>query len=69
MSTIAKPMTQLTQKNIKFVWTQECENCFQVLKQKLVTAPILTLSLVNVSLFIQMLLVWDLIASLCRMEK
>jgi len=67
-SIIAKPMTQLTQKNIKFVWTQECEDCFQVLKQKLVTAPILTLSLVNVSLFIQMLLVWDLIASLCRME-
>ena len=42
-SIIAKPMTQLTQKNIKFVWTQECEDCFQVLKQKLVTAPILTL--------------------------
>jgi len=42
-SIIAKLMTQLTQKNIKFVWTQECENYFQVLKQKLVTAPILTL--------------------------
>ena len=42
-SIIAKPMTKLTQKNVKFVWTQECEHCFQMLKEKLVTAPILTL--------------------------
>ena len=32
-SITAKPMTRLTQKNTKFVWTQECENCFEVLKQ------------------------------------
>ena len=42
-SIIAKPMTKLTPKNVKFVWTQECEHCFQMLKEKLVTAPILTL--------------------------
>ena len=42
-SIIAKPMTKLTEKNVKFVWTQECEHCFQMLKEKLVTAPILTL--------------------------
>jgi len=42
-SIIAKPMTKLTQKNVKFIWTQECEHCFQMLKEKLVTAPILTL--------------------------
>ena len=36
-------MTKPTQKNIKFVWTQECEHCFQMLKEKLVTAPILIL--------------------------
>ena len=56
-SIIAKPMTKLTQKNIKFLWTQVCEYCFQMLKEKLVTAPILpSLSPVNISLFIQMLL-------------
>jgi hypothetical protein len=42
-SIIAKPLTKLTQKNVKFMWTQECEHAFQVLKEKLVTAPILTL--------------------------
>ena len=42
-SITAKPMTKLTQKNIKFVWTQECEHCFQMLKEKLMNAPILTL--------------------------
>jgi hypothetical protein len=42
-SIIAKPLTQLTQKNVKFVWTQECEQAFQVWKENLVTAPILTL--------------------------
>ena len=26
LSIIAKPMTKLTQKNVKFVWTQECEH-------------------------------------------
>ena len=43
LSIIAKPMTKLTQKNIIFVWTQECEHCFQILKEKLVTAPFLIL--------------------------
>ena len=42
-SIIAKPMTKFTQKNVKFVWTHECEHCFQMLKEKLVTAPILNL--------------------------
>ena len=42
-SRIAAPMTQLTRKNAKFVWTKECEKSFQELKQKLVTAPVLTI--------------------------
>ena len=42
-SIIAKPTTKLTQKNVKFVWTQECEHWFQMLKKNLVIAPILTL--------------------------
>ena len=33
----------LTHKNVKFDWTNACERSFQVLKEKLVTAPILTL--------------------------
>ena len=36
-------MTQVTRKNAKFVWTEECEKSFQELKQRLVTAPVLTI--------------------------
>jgi hypothetical protein len=42
-SIIAKPLSMLTHKNVRFEWTSECERSFQVLKEKLVTAPILTL--------------------------
>ena len=42
-SRIAAPMTQLTRKNAKFVWTEECEKSFQELKQTLVTTPIRTI--------------------------
>ncbi|XP_074346826.1 uncharacterized protein LOC141685630 [Apium graveolens] len=37
------PLTKLTRKNQKFEWSAECENSFQELKQKLVTAPVLVL--------------------------
>ncbi|GKB13027.1 putative reverse transcriptase domain-containing protein, partial [Tanacetum coccineum] len=40
---IAKPMTELTQKNQKFDWGEEQEEAFQLLKQKLCVAPILAL--------------------------
>ncbi|GKD70125.1 putative reverse transcriptase domain-containing protein, partial [Tanacetum coccineum] len=43
-SKIAKPMTELTQKNKKFDWGEEQEEAFQLLKQKLCAAPILALS-------------------------
>ena len=33
-SRIAAPMTRLTQKNAKFVWSDACENSFQFLKKK-----------------------------------
>ena len=36
-------MTCLTQKNVKFVWSDACENSFQLLKEKLTTTPLLTL--------------------------
>ncbi|KAL4011292.1 hypothetical protein IC575_028346 [Cucumis melo] len=41
-SRIATPLTQLTRKGAPFVWSKACEDSFQNLKQKLVTAPILT---------------------------
>ncbi|GJY91841.1 putative nucleotidyltransferase, ribonuclease H [Tanacetum coccineum] len=42
-SKIAKPMTELTQKDRKFDWGEEQEAAFQLLKQKLCVAPILAL--------------------------
>ncbi|GKB06549.1 putative reverse transcriptase domain-containing protein [Tanacetum coccineum] len=42
-SKIAKSMTKLTQKGIKFDWGEKEENTFQLIKQKLCSAPILAL--------------------------
>ncbi|GJT12133.1 putative reverse transcriptase domain-containing protein [Tanacetum coccineum] len=42
-SKIAKPMTKLTQKKVKFEWSDKQEAAFQLLKQKLCSAPILAL--------------------------
>nr|GEW79261.1 putative reverse transcriptase domain-containing protein [Tanacetum cinerariifolium] len=42
-SNIAKSMTKLTQKGIKFDWGEKEENAFQLIKQKLCSAPILAL--------------------------
>ena len=38
---IADPLTKLTRKDVKFNWTNECQEAFENLKQKLITAPIL----------------------------
>ncbi|GKB22586.1 hypothetical protein Tco_0861987, partial [Tanacetum coccineum] len=38
------PMTKLTQKNVKFDWSEKAEAAFQLLKQKLCRAPILALT-------------------------
>ena len=43
-SRIVAPLTRLTQKNVKFVWTDRCEEHFLLLKDLLTSAPILTLS-------------------------
>ncbi|GJS79292.1 putative reverse transcriptase domain-containing protein [Tanacetum coccineum] len=40
---IAKPVTKLTQKSMKFDWDEKEEAAFQLLKQKLCSAPILAL--------------------------
>ncbi|GKB35861.1 putative reverse transcriptase domain-containing protein [Tanacetum coccineum] len=42
-SKIAKPITKLTQKKVKFIWGYKQEAAFQLLKQKLCSAPILAL--------------------------
>ncbi|GJU96430.1 putative reverse transcriptase domain-containing protein [Tanacetum coccineum] len=42
-SKIAKPMTKLTQKKIKFDWSDKAEAAFQLIKQKLFSTPILAL--------------------------
>ncbi|GJW15521.1 putative reverse transcriptase domain-containing protein [Tanacetum coccineum] len=42
-SKIAKPLTKLTQKNKNYIWGEEQESAFQLLKQKLYESPILAL--------------------------
>ncbi|KAL4035318.1 hypothetical protein IC575_004002 [Cucumis melo] len=44
-SQLALPLTALTRKNAKFEWSDKCEQSFQELKKRLVTAPILALPL------------------------
>lgn len=41
-SQIAKPLTKLTEKSCKFVWTSECDNAFATLRKKLTSSPILS---------------------------
>ncbi|WVZ93620.1 hypothetical protein U9M48_039585 [Paspalum notatum var. saurae] len=40
-SKTAKPMTSLTKKNVKYVWSRNCEGAFQTLKKLLTSAPVL----------------------------
>ena len=40
-SAIARPLTKLTKKNVHFSWSEEAQEAFEVLKQKLIEAPIL----------------------------
>ena len=41
---IASPLNTLTQKSKKFDWSKTCEKSFQILKDKLTSAPVLTLT-------------------------
>mgnify|MGYP002712830243 CR=1 FL=1 len=40
-SKIARPMTQLLEKDVPFVFSEECLRAFEFLKEKLVNAPIM----------------------------
>ncbi|KAH0784229.1 hypothetical protein KY290_003827 [Solanum tuberosum] len=42
-SSIASPLTALTQYKSKFEWSESCEKSFQLFKDKLTSAPVLTL--------------------------
>ncbi|XP_055826339.1 uncharacterized protein LOC129894704 [Solanum dulcamara] len=42
-ASIATPLTKLTQKAAKFHWTDACECSFRLLKERLITAPVLAL--------------------------
>ncbi|KAJ9541893.1 hypothetical protein OSB04_028399 [Centaurea solstitialis] len=42
-SKIAVPLTRLTRKNVKFVWGEEQQKVFELLRKKLCKAPVLTL--------------------------
>jgi hypothetical protein len=40
-SRIAKPMIELLKKEVKFEWSQKCEDAFHTIRQHLTTAPVL----------------------------
>ena len=42
-SKLAAPLTKLTRKEEKFVWSEACQQSFDELKRKLTSAPVLTL--------------------------
>ena len=41
-ATIAKPLYDLTDKNVPFKWTKECQTAFDSLRIQLITAPVLS---------------------------
>ncbi|XP_061971828.1 uncharacterized protein LOC133694346 [Populus nigra] len=44
-STIASPLTKLTRKEVRFVWSEECDVSVRELKERLTSAPVLALPL------------------------
>ena len=42
-ASIGSPLTTLTQNSKKFEWSKACEKSFQLLKDRLISAPVLTL--------------------------
>ena len=50
---IAHPLHQLTCKGADFRWTKECETTFQLLKDKLVSSPVLVYPCLNKDLIFE----------------
>ena len=46
-SKIAVPLTGLTKKGVKYIWSDKCETSFQRLKELLSNAPILVIPVGN----------------------
>lgn len=42
-SKIARPLTQMLEKGVKIVWTDECQASFEELKKRLITTPVLVM--------------------------
>jgi hypothetical protein len=42
ISRIAKPMTELLKKGVKFVWSEECDKAFHTLREHLTSTSVLT---------------------------
>jgi hypothetical protein len=40
-ATIVEPMNHLLRKDIPYLWNENCQTSFEILKEKLTTAPIL----------------------------
>jgi hypothetical protein len=57
-STLSGPLTAFIRKNAPYVWSDECEASFQEQKQRLVTAPILTLTIELVGYIIYIDVSW-----------
>ena len=52
-ASIAQPLHLLTRKGIKFVWSTACQDAFQLLKEKLVSHPILRYPDFNKDFFLE----------------
>lgn len=52
-STVVAPMTELTQKNRPFIWTERCDEALTTIKQHLISAPILTCPDFNRPFFVE----------------
>lgn len=44
ISRLSSPLTTLTKKNVKFIWTKKCEWSFEELKRRWTMTPLLALS-------------------------
>ena len=55
-SDVARPLTNLTKKDVLFEWTPDCQQTFQLLKDLLMAEPILNIQIpINLMCFTQML--------------